>query len=77
MTWEPGRNKWSQGETLQVWDSVETIKNAMTTEKTGSGETLTVSGNLVREGNGGGEMGLELGKGRWGAVWEMGRWGVG
>lgn len=48
VTWEPGRNKWSQSETLMVWESVETIKNAMVTEKMGSGETLSVSGNLVR-----------------------------
>lgn len=48
MTWEPGLNKWSQSETLMVWESVETIKNAMVTEKMGSGETLSVSGNLVR-----------------------------
>ncbi|XP_047495421.1 uncharacterized protein LOC125043372 [Penaeus chinensis] len=50
VTWEPGRKQWSQLETLLTWESVETIKAAMVTEKTGSGETLSVTGALFRPG---------------------------
>nr|XP_045610212.1 uncharacterized protein LOC123765577 [Procambarus clarkii] len=45
ITWEPGGQKWSQGDTLQVWQSVHALKGKMKMWASQHGFSLTVPGN--------------------------------